>query len=120
MGIWGKGVFENDQLSGYLGRTVRGIVADIERDFANMQAQPDDGKHLRVLMAGIAILRALSENFVAARCSVLKSQVARRREGYFAWFDAYNIEPDDPDWSREERQIHQAEFDRLYELAFDE
>jgi hypothetical protein len=113
-------VFENDKLSAYLGRMVRGVVADIDLDFAKMQAQPDDGKRIRVLMAGIAILGVLSENFTAARCNVLKSQVARWRDGYFAWFDAYNIELDDPDWSREERQIHQAEFDRLYELAFDE
>jgi len=115
LGTWGPGNFENDYALDYLSDIVAQLVRDIEDSFEGTKADPDELGEA-VLVPSVAILILLCEHCHAT--SPRKEVVREWKHKYLQNWDAYidQLHPK-PDFKLQRREIINATFDRLAELA---
>jgi hypothetical protein len=108
MGSWGADTFQSDTALDFLGDTIAGIVRVIDAD---LEAARSDDIIERPVMAAVAILRVLAQNFRSAAIIISRSKVQVWREEYLKWFDAKM--PSASKVYEAEREIVEKEFDGL-------
>jgi hypothetical protein len=116
MGIWGDGVFDNDDASDFLGDTVRGLCQQVRDDIAALGKRRGGGSPVRPAVAAIACLSAIAKAIDEAKFSMQKSEVESWRDRYFHGFDETVVpvwEKDDREGTRRYREAVLSEFQSL-------
>jgi hypothetical protein len=108
MGSWGAEIFESDTALDFLGDIIDQIEKAIDRD---LEAARTDTTIERPVMAAVAILRALAQNFKSAAICIHRKKVQAWREEYFRWFDA-NVPSASRVWEAQ-RENDEKEFEDL-------
>jgi len=86
MGVWGFGIFDNDDASGFIEDMVCALSETIKSDLAALESERHPNL-IRPTVAAVACLRALVKEIDTAKYSLQRNEAESWRDMYLEWFD---------------------------------